>query len=302
MNLDFFKKKVLTEEQKKQKFYKKLKIKTTDSENTINNKIYDYIKKGKGIDKIYLTCDQQKDPLFMSVVYNLNHKISQNYKPVKELQENIVFMKNYLRNMVSSKLNLKTSVADVVYDVLKDCKIAISNLDFVESTIDMYPGANVLLSVEKILTTPESIAFIDFESYSSLNKILNNLPIEYFEKELKYNNGDTLRILDETHKHYSELARFLARTHGFRGMANIDYKHLIKDMSPVYCAIDKDGVAELYHYITIDLKQNFDDSSVIKNRKEILKQTFVKDKKIRKLLSDDFYETNHMVDFLYYEK
>ena len=79
--------KMLTEEQKKEKFYKKIKILNKNlTESEIHSRIYKYVKKGKNLDIVYLTLDQQNDAVFMAGLYNVNENIREYYKPNKNLQ------------------------------------------------------------------------------------------------------------------------------------------------------------------------------------------------------------------------
>ena len=120
-------------------------------------------------------------------------------------------------------------------------------------------------------------------------------------EEIKYNKGETLKLLDEKHKYYGELSRFLAKTHGFDGLKNIHHNHLLNNVDLLYFALDKDGANGLYHYIMFDLKNNSDSSKDTSSKNLQLRNAFLKDEKIRTCLSDEFYVTNKMVDVLDYD-
>lgn len=301
MELKILKKKPLTTDERRVKFYKKIKANKCSTENELNEQIYAFVKKSKKLDLIYLTQEQRVNPLFMAVLYNINPDIVQYYKPDNKLQKNLMFMKNYIRTMVSHYMEKHSSMKDVLLEVLEDCDEALKNIDFVEAIIDLFPGSNSLVIINEVLTKNRAPGYFDIDRYNALLNIMENLPKEYFEKELKYNYGEVLKIIDPKHKFYEELARFAVRTHGFKALENIDKDHLKDNVKLLYHATDKEGVNSLYKYIMFDLEVKSYDLDTVKQTKKDLRKTFLKDSKIRDYLSNDFFVTNQMVDILYKE-
>ena len=152
MEFKLFKKRSLTQEEIKKRFYKKIKIDQTVSDKVINHKIFEYVKKNKGLDKVFLTQEQLNDPVFMSALININPEIVKYFKISNELQNNVVFMKHFMRTIVNHNKNFDDNFENVIYEVLKQNDQAVKNVNFIEEIIDLFPGANVLSSVEKVLT------------------------------------------------------------------------------------------------------------------------------------------------------
>lgn len=299
MDFNFFNKRELTNEEKLNRFYKKIKVKSSNSKSEINEKIFAYAAKGKRLDLLYLDEERLVDPVFMSIIYNVNPKVLAYYKPDVLLQENFMFMKVYIRNMLSHANLTQQNMHDYLLKFLSPCAHALKNIDVVKYLIEAQTGTSAILAVKDILLNDSFNGCVDRENYEALISILDNLSIECFDREIRYDNGAVLKALDTTHKFYSELSKKAARTHGFIALKNIERYYIMQNPDIIYHAVDKDGVYMLYQYLMFELKRKPEDPCYVSEEKKKLRKALIKDDKIREMLNDEFMVQNEMLDALY---
>lgn len=299
MKFQFFNKRELTNEERKNRFYKKLKVNQNSSQSEINEKIYAYAAKGKKLDLVYLDKERLLDPVFMSVIYNVNPDILKYYQPDLSLQNNYMFMKVYIRNMLSHANLKEMNMHDYLVQFLTPCIEGIKNIEVVKYIVDSQTGTSGILALRDILITNCFLGCIDRDNYEAFLKIVDDLPLEHFEREIRYNNGSVLSVIDPTHKLYGELVKKSARMHGFSTLKNVDRFYLMKNPDVIYHAVDKDGVNLLYQYLMFELRKKEGEIPSVVEEKRKLRKALVNDDKIREMLNDEFMVANEMLDALY---
>jgi len=278
------KKKELTEEQKKNLFYKKIKILNKNlTESEIHSRIYDYIKKGKKLDLVYLTKEQQNDIVFMAGLYNNEIRMRDFYKPNNELKNNVMFMKGYAR-ICLNELMAHSTQTFTDQDLLDDLSFMLDNNEFIIHLIESYPGFNFLSKIKDYLTKTTYTGSINNKKYLNFIKILNELPFESFKSEVLNTKGRALKLIDFNHKYYVMLAKELVNAFGFDGLDYVDEEVIKNNKDLVYSAYHKDGYYALYRYITLELLNKNSDNKYKKERAHSLRAELFKDRKINKIL------------------
>ena len=288
----------LTEEDRKIKFYKKIKVKKNTKEEDIQKKIVKFVSKGIKLDSIYLTEKQQLDPIFMLSLYKTNPKVYKFFKPVKKLQENAFYMKTCINCLVDRTCRSDKEIRSKLINLLMGLDSAFNDVRFVRMLIDSYPSQDMIGILFEALVNEKTGIIKDQQNYKTFIKILDELPRDYYEILIKHNGVDAIYLLPESHKYYRDLASLAVRKQGFTAIRALRPQFILENIDLLVYATKNSHVNELYQYLRFDLtKEKAECKSKIDELKEI-KHKIINNPKIRELLNNEFYVTNHMLDSL----
>jgi len=282
--MNLFRKKKLSTEERKRKFYKKLKISDNDDQDT-KTKLMTYIQKGKNLDLVYLPEVIQNDFVFMAGLYNTNTEINNFYKPNENLQSNTMFMLAYVRTMVNHYTNNNHTFDQALTMTLNDSCSSLKNMEFVEKLIEYYPNVRVLNSVKECLLQSTAL-YINKRNYERFKYIIENLSSKSFADYARQHGNEVLDYIFENNPHFLPVVQEAVKKDGFKTIKKINPIIVKNNISLLLSATKISGVDSLTDYINNYLDSNNNMLKVygITNFDDF-KKSFLENDKIKELIT-----------------